>query len=261
MTLDEIENELLNSEFSVIGQITSASNVALLLATTSTQNSFKAIYKPKSGIRELWDFPNNDLVEREYASYLLSKQSGLNLVPATVIREISDFGEGMVQKWVDDSEVKSVGIFKHDLVPAEYLTVLEANDGQANLVKVAVEDSPWLDSLTIFDAVINNSDRKGSHILTDPAGVNWAIDHGVTWHLENKLRTVLWAKAGEELSASALLTVGKIESALSQSAELLSKYLSKAEIEQAANRLSQIAATGMFPLPQGDWPAIPWPVF
>jgi uncharacterized repeat protein (TIGR03843 family) len=261
LTFEETEQELLNSDFSVIGQITSASNVALLLENTSDKNGFKAIYKPKSGIRELWDFPKNDLVEREYASYLLSRESELNLIPPTVIREISDFGEGMVQKWIEDSKIKSVGIFKYDEVPVEFLTVLEANDGQANLVKVAVADSPWLDSLTIFDAIINNSDRKGSHILTDPSGENWAIDHGVTWHLDNKLRTVLWAKAGESLSASAILTMQKIEKGLSESTNLLSNYLSQDEIEQAANRLKQIATTGLFPLPQGDWPAIPWPVF
>lgn len=261
MTLQEAEGELLESDFFVIGQITSASNVALLIENSSSKNKFKAIYKPKSGIRELWDFPGNDLIEREYASYLLSKESNLNFIPATVIREISDFGEGMVQKWVDDSEIKSVGIFKKDAVPEAFITILEANDGQANLVKVAVEDSPWLDSLTIFDAVINNSDRKASHILTDPSGANWAIDHGVTWHLDNKLRTVLWAKAGQTLSSGALSTIKKIEKGLDSCSDLLINYLSQAEIEQSVNRLAQITSAGVFPMPQGDWPAIPWPVF
>jgi uncharacterized repeat protein (TIGR03843 family) len=221
----------------------------------------KAIFKPVSGLQPLWDFPKNDLIERELATFILSETANLGFVPPTVIREINNLGIGMLQLWIDDVTVEMVQIFDSNQVPDDYLLVLEASDQFGNPVSLAAQNCEWLDQLTIFDAVINNSDRKASHILSSKSGEAWAIDHGVTWHQEDKLRTVLWANAGKELTILAKQTLTSINEALTSRNKALVELLTQVEIEAAFNRIELINGTGVFPVPSGTWPAIPWPVF
>jgi uncharacterized repeat protein (TIGR03843 family) len=257
---DQLE-VLSQSIFKPIGQITTASNMALLMQSDNYQNPIKAIFKPTSGLRPLWDFPNNDLIEREFLTYQLSEKSNLNLIPLTIMREIEPFGLGMLQLWIEESKVDLVKLFDADRVENGFLVVLEANDQSGRRVSLGVKDTPWIESLTIFDAVVNNSDRKGSHILTARDGTNWAIDHGVCWHQDYKLRTVNWSKANLPLTKNAIDTLQKIDGALSDMESGIVKLLSRIEFEAAKARVSDLKATGVFPMPPADWPAIPWPVF
>lgn len=261
MNFSELENKLSEIEFEAVGRITTASNGALLLKSQDSQAQTRAIFKPKIGIRQLWDFPKDDLIERELASYLLSKASGFNFIPATVMREIHPFGEGMVQYWIEAAEVSAVKIFSPKKIERGYREVLQANDAAGQLVAVATLESEWIDALTIFDAVINNADRKGSHILTDQNHQLWAIDHGVTWHEESKLRTILWAQAGENLNENHLAILEKFEQALNREYTDLTQLVAEEEVVAALQRTAQLKEIGAFPQPSQDWPAFPWPIF
>lgn len=261
MKFTELEKKLISLDFQAVGRITTASNGALLLKSLDSNNEIRAIFKPKIGIRQLWDFPKNDLIERELASYLLSKKSGLDFIPATVLREIHPFGEGLIQYWIESAEISAVKVFSPTEIESNYQEVLQANDAAGQLVSVATLASEWIDALTIFDAVINNADRKGSHILTDQNSRMWAIDHGVTWHQESKLRTILWAQSGNALNQPLQEVVEKIELAITADYTNFAQLVSEVEVEAALNRTSLLKSTGAFPEPSQDWPAIPWPIF
>lgn len=261
MNFSDLETSLSKTEFQAVGRITTASNGALLLKSQDSKDQIRAIFKPKIGIRQLWDFPKDDLIERELASYLLSKASGFNFIPASVMREIHPFGEGMVQYWIEAAEVSAVKIFSPKKIESGYREVLQANDAAGQLVAVATLESEWIDALTVFDAVINNADRKGSHILTDQNNQLWAIDHGVTWHAESKLRTILWAQAGENFNENQLAILEKFEQALNQEYLNLTKLVAEEEVVAALHRLVLLKKTGAFPRPSQDWPVIPWPIF
>ncbi len=259
--MNQPAEELLKYTFTAVGQITTASNVALLMQASESEAPLKAIFKPTSGTKYLWDFPKNDLVQREYLTYLLSEKSNLKLVPTTVVREIAPYGYGMLQVWIDDAQVELVKLFDADQLDPGFTSVLSANDQNGHSVSLGVKDTTWIENLTIFDAVINNSDRKGSHIITDQTGENWAIDHGVCWHHDYKLRTVNWHKAGTPLTDNARATLEIIEKALIDLKPIFEKELSPLEFVAAYSRIEQLKANDEFPLPATDWPAIPWPVF
>jgi uncharacterized repeat protein (TIGR03843 family) len=254
-------SDLVKHSFKVLTKISTASNLALLLQSESESNPIKAIFKPILGVQPLWDFPNNDLIEREFATFILSEQANLDLVPPTAIRKIENFGTGMIQLWIEDAKVEIVKLFDSNSISEEYLPVLEGRDQADKPVTLAVKDSAWVDQLTIFDAVINNSDRKASHIITTSSGKSWAIDHGVSWHTENKLRSVLWGKAGQELTSEARSTLQHLEESLIEKNDVLSEFLTQQEIDAAFSRLAILKESGAFPVPNENWPAIPWPVF
>lgn len=260
MKFSEIEHFLLQDDFEAVGQITTASNGALLLKSKDHIN-LRAIFKPKIGIRKLWDFPKDDLIEREMASYLLSKMSGLDLIPPTAIREIEPFGEGMIQFWIENSQVTAVKLFSPEKIDTGYIEVLQANDSKGELVSVAALNSSWMDSLILFDAVVNNSDRKASHILTEESGQMWAIDHGVTWHHESKLRTILWSRVSAGLSLEHIDLLNTLIETLNIEKVKLECLLSHNEVQMAIKRAESIRTTRSFPEPPQEWPAIPWPIF
>jgi len=252
---------LIKHSFKAVKQITAASNLALLLQSEDAPIPIRAIFKPISGIQPLWDFPKNDLIQREMATFILSDHSKLSLVPPTAIREIENFGMGMIQLWIEGAETEIVKLFDSSVVPEEYLPVLQGRDELERPVTLAVKDTPWVDRLTVFDAVVNNSDRKASHILSCSDGNSWAIDHGVSWHQQDKLRSVLWAKAGQELTGEARSALNQLEIALNDKNKDLIELLTQQEIEAAFNRLEILLQSGEFPVPNENWPAIPWPVF
>jgi uncharacterized repeat protein (TIGR03843 family) len=215
----------------VIGRLVDASNATLQATLENTDPVMKVIYKPVLGEKPLWDFADGNLANREYAAYLLSELGDFNLVPTTVLRE-GPFGSGMVQEWIEIDEELDVVDF-----------------GQSN--------DPQLRKLALFDAIINNTDRKFGHLLVDQDGKLRGCDHGVCFHQENKLRTVLWQFAGEQFTTEEIELLNKVAKLDLNS--LFAELLTSAEISALSERISNLLAAGQFPFPSDQWPAIPWP--
>ena len=215
----------------VIGRLVDASNATLQATLENTDPVMKVIYKPVLGEKPLWDFADGNLANREYAAYLLSELADFNLVPTTVLRE-GPFGFGMVQEWIEIDEELDVVDF-----------------GQSN--------DPQLRKLALFDAIINNTDRKFGHLLVDHDGKLRGCDHGVCFHQENKLRTVLWQFAGEQFTTEEIELLNKVNKLDLDSS--FAELLTSAEISALSGRIANLLAAGQFPFPSDEWPAIPWP--
>ena len=215
----------------VIGRLVDASNATLQATLENTDPVMKVIYKPVLGEKPLWDFADGNLANREYAAYLLSELGDFNLVPTTVLRE-GPFGFGMVQEWIEIDEELDVVDF-----------------GQSN--------DPQLRKLALFDAIINNTDRKFGHLLVDQDGKLRGCDHGVCFHQENKLRTVLWQFAGEQFTTEEIELLNKVNKLDLDSS--FAELLTSAEISALSGRIANLLAAGQFPFPSDEWPAIPWP--
>ncbi|MBM3698512.1 MAG: SCO1664 family protein [Actinobacteria bacterium] len=225
-------SELLNErELVVIGRLVDASNATLQAKLKDTDPVIKVIYKPIAGERPLWDFQEGNLAHREYAAFLLSDLAGFNLVPQTVLRE-GPFGYGMVQQWIDIDQAVDVVEF-----------------GQSNDLQ--------LRRLALFDAIINNTDRKFGHLLIDKNGLLQACDHGVCFHSEDKLRTVLWQFAGMQLSSEENDLLDRVGNLNLE--ELLAKLLTEQEIAATRDRIARLKIANKFPNPSDQWPAVPWP--
>lgn len=229
-----LEDALRLGEMKVTGRLVDASNATMLANVSHGAMSLTCIYKPIAGERPLWDFSDGTLAYREYAAYVLSTKCDFHVVPLTVLRE-GPFGEGAVQLWVDVDE-------KIDMI--EYFQ----------------RDSLELRNMALFDAVINNTDRKIGHILPDQAGNVFGCDHGVTFHSEDKLRTVLWRWAGNPFTAGELAQLEAVGDYLKSPAEL-EGLLTGEEIDALRNRVNRLKESGVFPLPSKDWPAVPWPPY
>jgi hypothetical protein len=195
-----------------------------------------AVWKPTRGEQPLFDFPIGTLSRREVAAYLVSETLGWAIVPPTALRE-GPHGEGMIQEWIEvDAGVDAVAL------------VLDAD---SRLRRIAV-----------FDAVVNNTDRKGGHVLPVPGGHLFAVDHGVTFSVVPKLRTLLWAWEGEPFEADEIEGLRRVQAALDGDlGEALRELLFEPEIEATRERVKALLASGVFPGPNPDWPAIPWPPF
>lgn len=248
-------------ELVVEGRLVAASNTTLLCRIAGPDGNARCVYKPAAGERPLWDFPDGTLAAREYAAYLVSEATGWQLVPPTVLRD-GPYGPGMCQLWVDQSGEELVDIVLRDAVRDGWLAVLHAVDGDGKPVTLVHADDPRLRRLALFDIVINNADRKAGHILVDSRGTLVGVDHGVSFHAEDKLRTVLWGWAGTELSDDErdlllhLLTA--TEGALgSQLAELLAVE----ELRAMRERISRLVGYGRLPAIEDRPRPIPWPVF
>lgn len=245
-------------ELSLHGRVMPASNATFV----GEIDGVRVVYKPRAGERPLWDFPAGTLADREYAAYLVSEATGWDIVPPTLLRD-GPHGEGMVQEWREPDEQQGpVDIVRTGRVPAGFCSVFEGLDQHDRPVTLIHEDSRPLRQMALFDVVVNNADRKGGHVLAMPGGHRYGVDHGVTFHTENKLRTVLWGWAGERLSDQELLVVGDLKTAVD--GELgtdLRRLLAGDEVEALAERLHSLTREGRFPSPGGDWPAIPWPPF
>jgi len=252
-------------EIEIEGRLLDASNVALLGWLELNDIRTQVIYKPVKGERPLWDFPDGTLAQREAAAFVLSDAGGWNLVPPTVLRE-GPLGTGSVQLWIDTVEEGSRTLV--DVVPPArlvkgWLPVFEAELSDGTAVVVAHADRPDLASAAVFDVVINNADRKGSHLVVDRSGSVWGFDHGLSAHAEPKLRTVLWGWAGRLLPEAELSRLdalsGWLSTPLSPLSRTLTGLLSPAEVDAVGRRIAGLLATGRFPGPDGRGPAIPWP--
>ena len=219
-----------SGELAVIGRLVDASNATLLAQVDGTDPIIKVIYKPIAGERPLWDFPDGNLAFREYSAYLLSDLPGFNLVPYTVLRE-GPFGFGMVQEWINV-------------------------DDSVDVVEFGQSDDLQLRKLALFDAIINNTDRKFGHLLIDVNGSLKGCDHGVAFHSENKLRTVLWQFSNEQFSADELALLKNV---MGLDLDIFKEYLTQNEISSLSIRIQQLLTTGRFPEPSQSWPAVPWP--
>ncbi len=217
----DVNEQLVSQEIELVGRIVDASNASIFCKV----GEVNAIYKPIAGERPLWDFPDGHLAWREVAAYKVSEALGLNCVPLTILRE-GPFGEGSLQLWIDDIEE----------VDERYS---ERSDG--------------LRKIALLDAVINNTDRKIGHLLYKNGQI-FGCDHGVTFHEEYKLRTVLWQFADLPLTEQEI-------SRLSSFNLDLSGLLTEAEIDSLHDRIANLLQERKFPLPPTDWPAIPWPPF
>ncbi|WP_199548818.1 SCO1664 family protein [Streptomyces sp. N35] len=255
---------LTHGELTVRGRIREASNAVLLCDLSYEGDSAACVYKPVAGERPLWDFPDGTLAEREVAAYEVSEATGWGLVPPTVLRE-GPYGTGMCQLWIDAPEEPGPGLLAllDTEEPGEgWKAVAFAEVGEGRQALLVHADDERLRRLAVLDAVINNADRKGGHLLAAPEGHLYGIDHGVTFHTENKLRTLLWGWAGEPLPSWALTALTELSAALAPEGALavrLGELLTPAEVDATRARVRGLLRSGVHPVPSGEWPAIPWP--
>jgi hypothetical protein len=237
----EADALLLDGELVVEGRLVDASNATLYAKVSDGADEITVIYKPVRGERPLWDFPDGTLAQREFATYLIDRALGWDLVPTTTLRD-GPFGPGMVQTWVDVDET-------------------------VDLVALVHSHHPDLQRIVVLDAVVNNADRKGGHLLPLPSGAVKAIDHGVTLHAQDKLRTVLWQWEGQPLPTESLVALEALQDAVGDRrrpgplAPTLETLLTLAEVQAVRRRVRRLLETGVHPSPTGDWPAVPWPPF
>ncbi|MGH4030747.1 SCO1664 family protein [Actinomycetota bacterium Odt1-20B] len=258
------DTELLTrGELTARGRIREASNAVLYCTVAYGGREAACVYKPVAGERPLWDFPDGTLAQREVAAYEVSEAMGWGLVPPTVLRD-GPYGEGMVQLWIEGSQEDADGLLA--VVAGEEpgegwkaIGFVDAEEGDPALLVHA--DDPRLRRLAVLDAVINNADRKGGHLL--PAGDRlYGIDHGVTFNTEDKLRTLLWGWAGEPLTEEAVAVLGSLRDGLKDGAPLaerLGALITPAEVGATRARVLALLESGVHPVPGGEWPAIPWP--
>ena len=232
----DVTRLLEQGELRIEGRLNDASNATLYCQVRLGGENAHAVYKPIAGERPLWDFPDGTLAARELAAYLVSEDLGWSIVPPTVSRA-GPLGDGMLQLWIDVDETVDV-------------------------TRLVRGRDPQLRRMALFDAVVNNADRKGGHLLPTSAGHIFGIDHGVCFHREDKLRTVLWQWRGRSLSAEDTDALTRLREHLDAAlGERLSDVLSGHEVAATGARVERLLTTRRFPLPSGEWPSIPWPPF
>lgn len=237
-------------ELRLAGRLVDASN-GTFLAVDSNEDAW--VYKPMAGEAPLWDFPEGTLGRREVAAFKLSEALGLTLVPTTVWVE-GPLGEGSAQAWVEGTPTKLIDLLVPEELTKDWLPVLSAVTEDDRPVVLAHRDDGRLRDVALFDALLNNSDRKASHLIADGEQLR-GVDHGVSLHVEDKLRTVLWGWAGMPISDDEARRAG-VAAAIEVP---LSPGLDDDEWEALRQRASAILAAGTFPRPSGRWPGIPWP--
>ncbi|MCX5523044.1 SCO1664 family protein [Streptomyces bobili] len=262
-TTDKADAVLLaRGELTVRGRITEASNAALYCTVAHEGREAACVYKPVAGERPLWDFPDGTLAQREVAAYEVSEATGWGLVPPTVLRD-GPYGEGMCQLWIEVSpEAELLALLDAEEPGPGWKAIGLAEAGEGRTALLVHADDERLRRLAVLDAVINNADRKGGHLLPTTDGRLYGIDHGVTFNAEDKLRTLLWGWAGEPLTGEAVEVLKGLQSALETDGTLtatLAALITPAEIDATRARVGALLESGRHPEPGGDWPAIPWP--
>ncbi|MEE1771187.1 SCO1664 family protein [Streptomyces sp. JV185] len=274
LTGTELVALLAEGQLTVLGQIRGASNAVLYCTVSRDGEEAACVYKPVAGEQPLWDFPDGTLAAREVAAYEISEATGWGLVPPTVLRD-GPYGEGMCQLWIDAEPQDEEGdeddgaaeppllALVEDEEPGEgWKAVAHAEVGGGRTALLVHADDARLRRLAVLDAVINNGDRKGGHLLPAPGGRLYGIDHGVTFNADDKLRTLLWGWAGEPLTAEAVEVVERLGTELAPGTPLvtrLGELITEVEIEALRGRVAELRATGRHPEPSGQWPSIPWP--
>ncbi|HEY2506010.1 MAG TPA: SCO1664 family protein [Streptosporangiaceae bacterium] len=227
---------LTRGDLDVQGRLVDASNATLYCVISGKPGQAACVYKPVAGERPLWDFPDGTLAGREVSAYLVSHAAGWDVVPPTVYRD-GPFGPGMCQLWIDA-------------------------DDSVDLVELARSGSDArLRQMAVFDAVVNNADRKIGHLLPDAGGHLYGCDHGVCFGTDYKLRTVLWQWRGKPLTSAAMASLSKLKKELEHGelATDLAHWLTPAEVGATVQRVELLLAHKVHPQPPADWPAVPWP--
>jgi uncharacterized repeat protein (TIGR03843 family) len=233
---EEARRLLVEGEIDVEGRMLDASNVTLFGTIRSGVLTAECVYKPVAGERPLWDFPDGTLAGREVSAALVSEATGWDVVPPTVLRE-GPFGPGMVQLWIDGDESVDLAAFVRT-------------------------DHPGLRRMAVFDAVVNNADRKGGHIIPTVEGHVYGVDHGICFSPDPKLRTLLWRWAGKPLPVAALEVLERLADELrGELGEQLHEHLTRREVRATHQRVAELLRTQLHPEPSGEWPALPWPPF
>lgn len=238
LSMEETIQLLQSGEMEVEGLVSWGSNYTFLVRVCAPDNAAltSAVYKPRRGERPLWDFAPGTLCLREQAAYLASELLGWRLVPATVLRD-GPHGWGSVQLFVE-----------HD--PNEHYFTFQG------------QYPDQLMRVVLFDLLVNNADRKGGHILLDANGHLWSIDHGICFHSEYKLRTVIWDFAGERiprhLTDDLVRLQKKLDDTADQQVEKLQQLLSEREMAALRKRLERLIQRPVFPQP-GPGRHYPWP--
>jgi uncharacterized repeat protein (TIGR03843 family) len=232
----DILTDLAQGDLALEGQFIYGSNFTYLVDVQCGERMYKAVYKPSGGERPLWDFPEGTLAAREAAAYEVSRQLGWGLVPPTVMRDSGPSGPGSLQLFVDA-------------------------DPERHYFTMAEKDKPRLLPAALFDALINNGDRKGGHVLLDSQDHIWLIDHGVSFHVQPKLRTVIWDFAGQPIPGELLGDLARYRELLAKGSgrRPLMPLLSGPEIDALDQRAEQLIDAGIMPLP-GPGRHYPWPL-
>ena len=233
MAEEKFEEAINSGRIEITGRLVDASNATLFGTIDFEDQRIQIVYKPVAGERPLWDFDTGNLASREVAAYLLSQAGGFHLVPTTVLRE-GPFGLGAVQRWIDVNP-------------------------ELDLITWAQSQDSRLRKMALFDAIINNTDRKFGHILLDDKGNLFGCDHGVTFHSEAKLRTVIWQFADQELTSEEVDQLDLLAKRLNTLELDLRDLLSEVELYALNGRISDLRENRRFPLPNPEWPAVPWP--
>jgi uncharacterized repeat protein (TIGR03843 family) len=229
--ITQIKTVLQHGEYELKGQFAFGSNYTFLVSVSYQGQKYPAVYKPTRGEQPLWDFPENTLAGREVAAYLVSEALGFHIVPFTTLRDDGPFGAGSLQQFI------------------EY-------DPEYHYFSFSDEDKQLLRPVVLFDLLCNNADRKGSHVFFEKDSHHlYAIDHGICFHEENKLRTVLWDFSGQVISQELLEPLARVESLL----PALEPYLDRRERSALCARAETIIKRGVFPRQPRDRRAMPWP--
>jgi uncharacterized repeat protein (TIGR03843 family) len=243
------------------GRLVEASNTTLRAYISLDGVDARCVYKPVRGERPLWDFPDGTLAGREVSAYLLAAATGWGCVPPTVLRD-GPLGPGACQLWIDepDDAEPLLGFVPADGIPKRWYRILSARDTDGAPYVLAHADDPRLAHLAVFDAVVNNADRKGGHVLSAGDGHVYGVDHGVCFHVEDKLRTVLWGWVGQPLPDDSVEVLARLRTDLGgRLGATLREHLTGAEVGRIRSRIRRLLADGCFPGPSQDWPAVPWP--
>jgi uncharacterized repeat protein (TIGR03843 family) len=238
LEIPTILNVLQNGEISIKGEFVWGSNYTFLAEVCRNGTLLKCVYKPSRGERPLWDFPAASLARRETAAYVVSEALGWELVPPTVYRKNAPIGPGSLQLFIE-----------HD-PDLHYF----------NLEKV---DRERLRPVVLFDLLINNADRKGSHLLFDQNHHLWLIDHGICFHAEDKLRTVIWDFAGQSIPQELRQDLRHFRRELEPATNFykeLQMLLTQKEIKALAARADNLLSLSEFPEPNPDERSFPWPL-
>jgi uncharacterized repeat protein (TIGR03843 family) len=237
LPVERVTALLRDGTIELAGLMPDSSNYTFLVRVADNELSGLAIYKPRRGERPLWDFPRGTLCQREAAAYLVSEALGWHLVPPTVLRDADPHGFGSVQMFIDA-------------------------DPRAHYFSLQGDFDDVFRRMAAFDILVNNADRKGGHVLLGNDGRVWAIDHGITFHAEPKLRTVIWEYAGEPLPSDIVEPINELAARLEQPSDVLTvalnELLDREEVDALKRRTARLLARGRFPSP-GNGRSMPWP--
>jgi uncharacterized repeat protein (TIGR03843 family) len=260
---DPVPAVLRDGDMSIESRLVVASNATLLCRVGGPDGAgeLRCVYKPVAGERPLWDFTDGTLAARELAAYLVSEAARWQVVPPTVLRD-GPFGPGMCQVWIEHDGTELVDVVARDTVPDGWVRVLDAVDRAGDPVSLVHADDPRLRRMALFDLVVNNADRKGGHVLVAPDATVWGVDHGVSFHVDPKLRTVLWGWSGQPFTDDERGILRRLEQQLrTDLGDGLSALLSPAEVAATTARVDGLLESGRFPRPATGRVPIPWPPF